>query len=242
MKIVLLDPDRANARMVAHLLSVERYQVVPARDTAHARHLLAHDSPDLLLLEAQLPDGSGFDLCRRIRRDNDIPIIFLSSRTQVTDRVAALQSGADDYLGKPFEPVELLARIAAVLRRSQHSSPANPALISHGGLTLHPAEYQVIGAAPDPLILTPIEFRLLHYLMVNAGRVVTVPQLLAVVWNDHSERTTASTVTTYINRLRRKLEPGMTHSRYIRTVRDLGYMFVGELASRSVGSDTERKR
>jgi two-component system, OmpR family, response regulator len=101
---------------------------------------------------------------------------------------------------------------------------------------LRAAEYQVIGAAPNPITLTPVEFRLLHFLMANAGHVVTVPQLLAAVWNDDFGRTNASTVTTYIGRVRRKLEPGTTHSRYIHTVRDLGYMFVGELASRSVGS------
>jgi DNA-binding response OmpR family regulator len=236
MKILLLDPDRPNARLVAHLLDAERYQVVLADDVAQALLRMAYDQPDLVLLEVQLPDGSGFDLCRQLRRDSDLPIIFLSSRTQVTDRVAGLRSGADDYLVKPFEPAELLARIAAVLRRCQRTGPALLGPVSQGGLTLHPAEYQVIGVASHPITLTPVEFRLLHYLMVNTGRIVTVPQLLAAVWNDHGGHTTASTVTTYIGRLRRKLEPDATRPQYIRTVRDLGYTFVGELASRSLGS------
>jgi DNA-binding response OmpR family regulator len=177
-----------------------------------------------VLLDVSMPKTTGFDICRQIRRTSDVPIIFLSARSQLQDKVTGLQIGGDDYLVKPFEPSELLARVEAVLRR-RSSDMLNPsARLSHGDITLDPVEHKVLFADERSVELTPLEFRLLYYLMKNAGRVLNTGQILSKVWGYDYEGE-SNLVAVYIRRLRTKVEPDAEQPRHVITVRNLGYKF-----------------
>ena len=171
-----------------------------------------------------MPKSNGFDICRQIRRSSDIPIIFLSGRSQLQDRVMGLQLGGDDYLVKPYEPSELLARVEAVLRR-RNSDLLNPSTrLSQGDFTLDPVEHKVFFTDGRSVELTPLEFRLLYYLMKNAGRILNVGQILNKVWGYDYEGE-SNLVAVYIRRLRTKIEHDPEHPRYVITMRNLGYKF-----------------
>jgi DNA-binding response OmpR family regulator len=225
MYILLVDDDQASARLTTYLLTEEGYRVRTAATGQQMVAAVAQQGPDLILLDVSLPDSNGFDLCRTIRRTSDVPIIYLTGHTHILDRVTGLQVGGDDYLCKPFEATELLARIAAVLRRatSDHVHPAP--IVSRGGLALDVVTQHLIRADGQTIQLTAIECRILHYLIVNAGQVLTVVQLLAWVWGEDSHQTHAL-LTTYIHRLRTKIEPNGAQPQYLVTVRNVGYMFV----------------
>ena len=224
MDVLLIDGDRATTAMLIYLLREAGYRVASAGDGPGGLETIARQPPDLVLLEAVLPTADGFSICRAIRRTSDVPLIFLSARASVQDRVLGLQLGADDYIAKPFEPADLLARIGAVLRRCGRPLEAPAARISHGDLTLDPLNHKAHlddGRAVD---LTPQEFRLLAYLMTNAGQPLSPGQILAHVWAREGAMQT-SIITTYILRLRSKIEPDPARPRYIITVRNLGYRF-----------------
>jgi DNA-binding response OmpR family regulator len=177
-----------------------------------------------VLLDVMMPKASGFDICRQIRRTSDVPIIFLSARSQLQDRVMGLQIGGDDYLIKPFEPSELLARVEAVLRR-RNSDMLNPSVrLSQGDITLDPVEHKVLFGNGRIVELTPLEFRLLYYLMKNSGRVLNTSQILSKVWGYDYEGE-SNLVAVYIRRLRTKVEEDPERPRHVITVRNLGYKF-----------------
>ena len=185
--------------------------------------LINRGLPDLILLDWMLPDISGVELVRRLRADprtRDIPIIMLTARADERDKVLGLESGADDYITKPFSPRELKARIRAVLRR--RAPQPGDELVSVGGLELSPVSHRV-SANGEMVDLGPTEFRLLHFFMTHAGRVHSRSQLLNHVWGDHvfvEERT----VDVHIRRLRQALEPSGCDG-LIQTVRGSGYRF-----------------
>jgi DNA-binding response OmpR family regulator len=167
---------------------------------------------------------NGFEVCQQIRRVSDIPIIFLSGHSQLQDRIKGLQIGGDDYLVKPFEPSELLARIEAVLRRSNNDALNPSTRISQGEITLDPVEHKVLFADGRVISLTPLEFRLLYYLMKNAGRVLSGSQILSKVWGYDFEGE-SNLVAVYVRRLRTKVEREPESPRHIITMRNLGYKF-----------------
>jgi DNA-binding response OmpR family regulator len=167
---------------------------------------------------------NGFEVCQQIRRASDVPIIFLTAHSQLSDRIKGLQIGGDDYLIKPFEPSELLARIEAVLRRSNSEALAPSSRISQGDLTLDPVEHKVIFTDGRVISLTPLEFRLLYYLMKNAGRILNSSQILSKVWGYDFEGE-SNLVAVYVRRLRTKVEREPEHPRHIITMRNLGYKF-----------------
>ena len=185
--------------------------------------LLRGALPDLILLDWMLPGMSGVELARRLRGDGrlkTIPIIMLTARSEERDKVQGLETGADDYMTKPFSPRELLARIKAVLRRRAPQMTEDA--VETGGLRLDPVSHRVFGDL-KPLDLGPTEFRLLHFLMTHPERVYSRAQLLDQVWGDHvfvEERT----VDVHIRRLRSVLEAS-GHDRLIQTVRGAGYRF-----------------
>jgi two-component system phosphate regulon response regulator PhoB len=183
--------------------------------------------PDLILLDWMLPGASGVHLARRLRdadRTREIPIIMLTAKTGEMDKVQGLESGADDYITKPFSPKELMARIKAVMRRRAPQLTSDT--VALGGLKLDPATHRVWGGTAKGetgLDLGPTEFKLLHFFMTHAERVHSRSQLLDQVWGDHvfvEERT----VDVHIRRLRKALEP-TGHDRLIETVRGAGYRF-----------------
>ncbi len=221
MRILLVEDDTAIAEMTALSLRREGFTVEVVGAVNAARHALAARPPDLLLLDWMLPDQSGLEFARALRRDEsfgDIPIIMLTARGEETDKVLGLKS-ADDYITKPFSPRELTARIRAVFRRS---GTAGGERLTAGDLIVDLAahEVRVNGSA---LSFAPAEFRLLAFLMRNPGRVFSRRQLLDRVWGqdaDIEERT----VDVHVRRLRRALEP-CGHAERIATVRGAGYRF-----------------
>jgi len=224
MRILIADDDLPSVKLTAFLLEDAGYQTVKAHDAATILQQIQQQSLDLVLLDVSLPSANGFDICRQIRRISDVPIIFLSARAQVEDRVLGLQIGGDDYLVKPFEPAELLARIAAVLRRRSSDMLNIPSRLSQGDLTLDLIEQQVLVADERAVPLTPIEFRLLYYLMQNGGRILSPSQILNKVW-DYDFDGESNLVPVYIRRLRSKLESNGASPRHITTIRNLGYKF-----------------
>ena len=199
------------------------HHVVRAADAETAQRIVRDALPDLILLDWMLPGMSGVEFARRLRseeRTRGIPLIMLTARGEEQDKVLGLESGADDYITKPFSPRELVARIKAVLRRRAPETTEDP--VELGGLRLDPATHR-LAAAGSPVTLGPTEFRLLHFLMTHPERVHSRAQLLDQVWGDHvfvEERT----VDVHIRRLRCALEPS-GHDSLVQTVRGSGYRF-----------------
>ena len=224
--ILLVEDEHAIQELLAFNVTQCGYRPIQAHDADEALAHINHALPDLILLDWMLPGVSGIELARRLRLDKrtrNIPVIMLTARTDEHDKVLGLESGADDYITKPFSPRELMARIRAVLRRRmpQMSDEA----VAAGGLELSPASHRV-SASGEMIDLGPTEFRLLHFFMTHAERVYSRSQLLNNVWGDHvfvEERT----VDVHIRRLRQALEPSGLDN-LIQTVRGSGYRFSGK--------------
>ncbi|MBC9073194.1 phosphate regulon transcriptional regulator PhoB [Thauera sp. CAU 1555] len=221
--ILLVEDEPAIQELIAANLARAGHHVVRAADAETAQRIVRDALPDLVLLDWMLPGMPGIEFARRLRADErtrEIPIIMLTARGEEQDKVAGLETGADDYITKPFSPRELVARIKAVLRR--RAPQATEDAVELGGLRLDPATHRVT-AGDQPISLGPTEFRLLHFLMTHPERVHSRAQLLDQVWGDHvfvEERT----VDVHIRRLRCALEP-TAHDRLIQTVRGSGYRF-----------------
>ena len=221
--ILLVEDEPAIQELLA--LNVTRcgYQAIQALDATSAMAHISRALPDLILLDWMLPGISGVEFARRLRaeqRTRNIPIIMLTARTDERDKIMGLESGADDYITKPFSPRELMARIRAVLRR--RAPQISDETVAHGGLELSPTTHRVSGKGAV-IDLGPTEFRLLHFFMTHTERVYSRAQLLDQVWGDHvfvEERT----VDVHIRRLRQALEP-TGFDRLVQTVRGSGYRF-----------------
>lgn len=219
--ILVVEDEPGIQEVLKFNLGQHGHDVLVASDAEAALNLLRGAMPDLILLDWMLPGMSGIELARRVRADQrlkNVPIIMLTARTEERDKVLGLDTGADDYITKPFSPRELMARIKAVLRRRAPQMTEDPVEIA--GLRLDPVSHRVFGDG-TPLELGPTEFRLLHFLMTHPERVYSRSQLLDHVWGDHvfvEERT----VDVHIRRLRSALEP-TGHNRLIQTVRGSGY-------------------
>lgn len=224
MHILVVDPDHLSAKLTTFLLQSSGYTVHIARNERELFAGVASDPPDLILLDIYLPDRDGFAVCRQLRQELETPIIFLSASPLLADRVQGLQSGADDYVTKPFEPIELLARVEAVLRR-RHSDALLPlARLRQGDLILDPIELKATFRDGRMADLTPIEFRLLYYLVKNAGHILSTDQILHKVWR-YDDGGGNNLVAVYIRRLRSKIERDMRKPRYITTLQSIGYRF-----------------
>lgn len=222
-KILIVDDEAAIRQMVCLALSQAGYRCLEAADTNEAQSRIVGEPPDLILLDWMLPGISGVEYARRLRREKltqNLPIIMLTARTEEEDKVRGLDSGADDYITKPFSTRELLARIKALLRRAAPLAAETPVEVD--GLALNPITHRVL-AAGDALELGPTEFKLLHFFMTHPERVHSRERLLNGVWGDNvyvEERT----VDVHIRRLRKVLTP-TGHDRLIQTVRGAGYRF-----------------
>jgi two-component system KDP operon response regulator KdpE len=227
MKILLIDDDHdlREAISVGLSLQLREVEVETAEDGRMGLAAWERSSPDLILLDVTMPGLGGFDVLREIRRRSDVPVIMLTARDEEIDRVRGLELGADDYVGKPFGHLELVARIRAVLRRMQATVPAGAApSVRAGDLAIHFETHEVTRGG-QPVSLTPTEYRLLYELAANAGRVQLQDSLLSRVWGEEFEAE-SDYLKVYINRLRRKLEADPTHPRIILTERGIGYRFV----------------
>lgn len=217
-RLLVVDDEATVRDLLSAALRFAGFRVGSAATGAEAVAAAAEDPPDLVLLDVMLPDLDGFEVVRRLReqrqesRGGPVPVLFLTARDGQVDKVTGLSLGADDYVTKPFDLEELIARIRAILRRTTGRHTDRLAL---GGLTLDVDGHQVTRAG-QPVRVSPTEFRLLHYLMENAGQIVSKAQILDRVWR-YDFGGDASIVDTYISYLRRKVdtdEPKLIHTEH----------------------------
>jgi two-component system, OmpR family, response regulator len=218
MRLLVVEDDAKLVRALQRGFQREGYAVDLARDGDEALAQASMYDYDAVVLDVMLPGKDGFDVCRALRRDErSVPVLMLTARDQVRDRIRGLDAGADDYLVKPFDFGELLARLRALIRRGPSEAPA---VVEVGDLRVDPARH-VVTRAGRPVELTAREFEVLYYLARHAGEVVSRSQLLEHVWEDNYDGTT-NVVDVYIGYLRKKLERPFRR-RLIRTVRGLGF-------------------
>lgn len=216
-RLLVVDDEATVRELLSATLRFAGFEVTSAATATEAVAAAIEEPPDLVLLDVMLPDLDGFEVVRRLREQHlDLPVLFLTARDRQADKITGLSLGADDYVTKPFDLEELIARIRAVLRRTA----GHQTMLTVGKLVLDAEGHQVTRAG-QPLRVSPTEFRLLHYLMENAGRVVSKGQILDRVWRYDFNGDT-SIVDTYISYLRRKVddeEPKLIH-----TVHGVGYV------------------
>jgi two-component system alkaline phosphatase synthesis response regulator PhoP len=226
MTRILIVEDEPN--MVAGLrdnFEYEGYEVVTAGDGVQGLERALADSPDLVVLDVMMPRMSGLDVCKQLKaRKPALPIIMLTARGQEVDKVVGLELGADDYVTKPFSVRELVARVKAVLRRSQRA-PREEERYTFGDVEVNLRTHQVVRSG-KAMEISGKEFELLKYFLANPGEVLSRDRLLDNVWG-YEHYPTTRTVDAHIVRLRQKLEPKPDEPRYILTVHGVGYKFVG---------------
>ncbi|MFO1406102.1 MAG: response regulator transcription factor [Steroidobacteraceae bacterium] len=224
MKILIVDDDADLLALVGFALTQAGYVVVKATDARTAIARYEAEVPDLAILDINLPDGSGFDVCEAIRERGRTPVMMLTARGEEEDLVRALDLGADDYLTKPFSPRTLLARVKALLRRAGLES-GGTASAGRFALDLESHYLRVDGAAP--VKLTKLETRLMQILIANAGGVVSTERLLAHVWGRRGDGD-RQLLKQLVHRLRHKIEADPAAPRWLRTEAGAGYRFVAE--------------
>ncbi|PQZ95060.1 DNA-binding response regulator [Arthrobacter sp. MYb227] len=235
MKILLADDDPQILRALRITLAAYGYEVIPAADGAAAVRLAVERHPDLLLLDLGMPKLDGIEVISAVRGWSSMPILVLSGRSDATDKVAALDAGADDYVTKPFSTEELLARIRALSRRTPSAagttSTAGPAVIRFGQVSVDMAA-KVVTRGPDQRVLrlTPTEWQVLEVLLNAPGKLVTQQFLLEQVWGPHLLKETGY-LRLYVGQLRKKLEPVPSTPRYLITEPGMGYRFVPDEGS-----------
>jgi two-component system OmpR family response regulator len=218
-RLLVVDDEQTILELLSGSLRFAGFEVATAASGAEALRAAAASRPDLVLLDVMMPDGDGFDVVRRMRSSGpDVPVIFLSARDAVRERVAGLALGGDDYVTKPFSLDEVLERIRAVLRRT--GRPAAATRLRVADLELDEDSHEVRRGG-TLIALTPTEFRLLRFLMLNAGRVLSKGQILDHVW-DYDQAGSGGAVEPCISYLRRKVDQG--EPRLIHTIRGVGYV------------------
>jgi two-component system KDP operon response regulator KdpE len=219
-QVLVVDDEAAILRFLKPALEANGYEIASAGSVAEATKRIAAESPDIVLLDLGLPDGDGKDVIKRAREWSDVPIIVLSARERETEKIEALDLGADDYINKPFNVGELLARIRAALRHRMQRKAEIP-LLRVGNLEVDAVRHRATNAGAE-IKLTPKEFELLSFLARHAGRVVTHKQILTAVWGPaHTEDTQYLRV--YVGQLRQKIEEHPDDPRFILTEPGIGY-------------------
>jgi two-component system phosphate regulon response regulator OmpR len=228
-RVLIVEDDREVRETVADYLSTHGYEVAQAADGAAMRKALGAELPDLVLLDVRLPGEDGLALARWLRERHDVAIIMLTAAGEVIDRVVGLEVGADDYIGKPFDLRELLARMKSVLRRAEKSRtlPASGASrrVPFGNCQLDLDRHQLIGASGEDIALTAMEFDLLRAFAEHPNRVLSRDQLLTLTRNREWEPFDRS-IDIRIARLRRKIEDDPDNPKTIKTIRGSGYIFI----------------
>lgn len=226
MKILVVDDEAPIVEVVSYNLRKEGYQVLTACDADECLELFQKEKPDLIILDVMLPSASGFDICRVIRKQGNVPIIMLTALAEETDRVVGLELGADDYIVKPFYTRELIARVKTVLRRAGKSSSIfQEEPIQDGDLIIDPSRFEVT-LKGKLLELSPKEFELLRFLVSHIGQVFTRQVLLDRVWGPDAY-VEDRTVDVHIRWLREKIEEKPSSPERLQTVRGVGYKYRG---------------
>ena len=222
-KVLVVDDDVKTVELVKLYLNRDGYRVLTAYDGTEALRLARESHPDLIVLDLMLPGMDGFEVCRTLRDESDVPIVMLTARTTDNDKLTGLGLGADDYVSKPFSPRELAARVRAVLRRLP--GERGPAEIKRGELVLNFLK-QEASIAGRHLNLTPVEFKLLGVLVKEPGRVFSRTELVEKALG-YDYKGFDRTIDVHILNLRRKLETDSRHPKYIKTAYGSGYKFSG---------------
>jgi two-component system phosphate regulon response regulator OmpR len=229
-RVLVVDDDRSIREMLAEYLSSEGYEVVAAEDGAAMREAIERNAPDLVLLDLKLPQEDGLSLARYLRERYDVGIIMVTGAGGVVDRIVGLEVGADDYVAKPFDPRELLARIKSVMRR-MHARPAADAasearsLVPFGSCRLDLEAHQLFDRDGTEIPITSMEFDLLKVFAENPGKALSRDRILTLTKNREWDPYDRS-IDIRVARLRRKVEADPENPQVIRTVRGVGYMFV----------------
>lgn len=239
-RILVIDDDSAISALVAVNLEMAGYDVNQAADGIKGQALALQLQPDLVMLDLMLPKVDGFTVCQRLRRDertSDIPVLMLTALSQTQNKVEGFNAGADDYLTKPFEIEEMLARVRALLRRADRIPQAakHSEILNFGPLTLVPERHEVVWF-DQTVKLTNLEFELLHCLLQQHGQTVSPSEILKEVWG-YDPNDDIETIRVHIRHLRTKLEPDPRHPNYIKTVYGAGYCL--ELPARGQNSESE---
>ncbi len=226
MKVLVVDDENPIVEAVAYNLRKEGFVALTASDAEQGLDIARSEKPDLIILDVMLPSASGFDVCRMLRKQNDVPIIMLTARAEESDRVVGLELGADDYITKPFSMRELMARVKSVLRRTHAGIVATETVTISGNLTIDPNRYEVT-LGDKRVELSPKEFDLLRFLAAHAGQVFSRQALLDRVWGADAY-VEDRTVDVHIRWLREKVEVNPSRPERLLTVRGVGYKFRAE--------------
>lgn len=225
MNIFLLEDDEAIGIGLKYSLENEGYTITLARSVKQAESIIDKETFSLYILDINLPDGSGYDICRKVKEKGDFPVIFLTAYDDEVNVVMGLDIGADDYIAKPFRVRELVARIKSVLRR--YGKDKTESVVKLGNVSVNLNEARVTKGGDD-VILTAMEYRLLLTFLNNRGKILSRSRLLEEIWDVDGDFVNDNTLTVYIKRLRDKIERDPACPSIIKTVRGLGYMIENE--------------
>ncbi len=226
-KVLIVDDEQEIADLIEVYLRNENYEVFKYYSARDALNCIESTVLDLAILDIMLPDINGFALCQKIREQYTYPIIMLTAKDEETDKIMGLTLGADDYITKPFRPLEMVARVKAQLRRYKKyntalSVPAFEPVFVHSGLVMDVNKYECL-LNEKPLVLTPTEFSILRILLERKGGVVSAEELFHEIWKDEYYSKSNNTITVHIRHLREKLGDTVENPKYIKTVWGVGY-------------------
>jgi len=225
--ILVVDDDQFSISLVQFVLNKEGYEVETTDNPRGALHMIQKREPDLLIIDVMMPYINGFEFASRLHEEEyDIPIIFMTAQDAIESKLQGFNIGADDYICKPFNHQELVARVQAVIRRVKHNAKIGNNNIRSGQFELFPGELKVVKPGNVSIALTPIEMQVLQVLMVSEGQVIDRDQLLSKVWNDSENN--SNIVDVYMRRLRLKLEEDANKPLHIISIRGIGYKFLGK--------------
>lgn len=231
-KILVVDDEREIADLIELYLTNEGYVVKKCYCATDALQFVNNQEMDAAILDVMLPDMSGFDLCRIIREKHTYPILMLTAKDGETEKITGLTLGADDYVTKPFRPLELVARVKAQLRRYKRYNtavlPKDQATLAYRGLELHTKTHRCL-LDGEEILLTPTEFSILRILLENKGAVVSAEELFRMIWKDEYYSKNSNTITAHIRHLREKLKDSFDEPRFIKTIWGVGYKIENEI-------------
>ena len=225
--IMIVDDEHEIADLIEVYLKNENFEVFKFYSPTDALACLSNLKPDLAVLDVMMPEMNGFTLCQKIREKYTFPIIMLTAKEEETDKLTGLTLGADDYITKPFRPLELVARVKAQIRRYKRYNPfisenAETDTLSHAGILLNIKTHEC-RLHQEPIVLTPTEFTILQVLLENAGNVISAEQLFHRIWKDEYYSKRNNTITVHIRHLREKLHDSVDRPKYIKTIWGVGY-------------------
>lgn len=226
-KILVVDDEHEIADLIELYLKNENYEVLKFYSPKDALACVRGEKPNLAILDIMMPEMDGFTLCRKIREEHMFPVIMLTAKDGETDKITGLTLGADDYMTKPFRPLELVARVKAQLRRYKRYNPGLPEeqesdIISHDGLLLNIKTHEC-RLNEEPVALTPTEFTILQILLEHKGTVMSAEDLFHRIWKEEYYSKRNNTITVHIRHLREKLNDSVDHPKYIKTIWGVGY-------------------